>query len=374
METKINLGSKVIRNSHSLDDVRSNLTNMRSDGLRKGAWLGFSHLDELWTLKRGSTTYLVAPPHVGKSSFINEIVDNLIKYSGYKVVIFSPETGSPEDVFNELIWTHCKKPFIKNKAGIYASDADVEEAFRMFGSNIRVLDFGLKDVTINMIYEEVTRLREEEGFDADLLIVDPMAEVKTASSSGVRDDIAIGDVLNKVRRYSSKYDIHTILAVHTVNIGLQTFKDANGSEVRVSPKAKMSEIAGGQMYARKGMMIIILWRPPANCERKDGSGELYRENETIVIVEKAKPKSAGRRGEISLFYDKLSNRYYEIDEQYPDKKIFSYDCPDGFSEREVSPNCIEGQIYEKRKKLAKAEQQINFEDGEEKTGTDSLPF
>lgn len=359
----VNLGSKIIKNSHSLRETRSNLMNMRNDGLRKGAWLGFSHLDRLWTLKRGSTTYLVAPPHVGKTSFLNEIVDNLIKFSGFKVIIFSPETGSSEDIYNELIWTHCKKPFIKNKAGVYASDAEVDEAFRLFEDNIRVLDFGLKDVTINMIYEEVTRLREEEDFNADLLIVDPMAEIKTSSANGVRDDIAIGDVLNKVRRYSSKYDIHTILAVHTRDIGLQVFKDASGEEVRVAPKAKMSEIAGGQMYARKGMMIVVLWRPPANCEKKDGSGGYYRDNETIVIIEKAKPKSAGSRGEISLYYDKLSNRYYEIDEQYPDKKIFSYQCPTGFLEREVSPNCAEGQLEEKKRKLDKLVY-----------GSESIPF
>lgn len=355
MEATINLGSRTVKNSFSLDSVKSNLMNMRTDGLKKGAWLGFKGLDELWTLKRGSTTYLVAPPHVGKTSFLNEVVDNLIKYSGYKVCIFSPETGSSEDVFNELIWTHCKKPFIKNKAGIFASDNEVREAFDMFENNIRILDFGLRDVTIQMIYDEVTRLRDEEDFDADLLIVDPMAEIKTSSANGVRDDIAIGDVLNKVRRYSSKYDIHTILAVHTRDLGLQVFKTIDGDEVRTSPIAKMSEIAGGQMYARKGMMIIILWRPPAGVEKKTGEYGMYRENETIVRIEKAKPKSAGSRGDFSLYYDRISNRYYEIDESNPNEKIFAYPCPDGFVEREVSPNCIEGQHYLKKEQLKKAE-------------------
>lgn len=331
--------------SSSMDDLKSELILMRNEGLKKGAWTGFLELSELLSFKRGSTTYLVAPPHVGKSSFINEIVDNLVMYSGWKIVIYSPETGSSKDVFNELLWTHLKQPFIKNKRGINATDAEVHKAFRELSENIRVLDFGIQDVTVDMIYRQVDRLRTDEDFAADMIIIDPMAEIKTASSMGVREDIAIGDVLNKVRRYSSKYDVHTLLAVHTRDLPYTAGQNISGESIRYQPMAKMSEIAGGQMYARKGMMIVILWRPPVGLPiGTDGS--YYIGNETIVRVEKAKPKTAGSVGECILRYDRIANRYFEIDES--GNKNFSYPCPTGLEEREVSPN-YKAKNYEQSK-------------------------
>lgn len=322
--------------SASMDDLQADLMQMRNEGLKKGAWLGFAGLDELWTMKRGSTTYLVAPPHVGKSSFINEIVDNLICFSGWKVVIFSPETGCAKDVYNELLWTHLKIPFIKNKKNINASDADVADAFRVLRNNVRVLDFGIKDVTIDMIYQQVLRLKEAEGFDADLLIIDPFTEIKSDVSRGAREDIAIGELLTKIRRYSSKYDLHTLVAVHTKTLEFSVAKDINGNAMRYQAQASMFDVAGGNMWSRKGMMIITLWRPPVGLPYGD-DGQYYYGDETVVKIEKAKPKNAGSRGEFVLKYDRIANRYYETDSTGGNRR-FSYKCPNGFSEREISPN------------------------------------
>lgn len=329
---------KVTSFAASPSSMRGRIETMRTEGLKRGAWTGFSSLDEHYTVKRGSSTLIIAPPHAGKSSFINELIDNLVRFSGFKFVVYSPETGSQEDVLNEILWTHCKKPVIKNKSNYFVSDEEFEEAMALFEDNIRVLDFGMQEVTIDMIFAQVERLREDEDFDADVVIIDPYAEIKTSESNGVRTDIAVNEFLNKMRRYSSKYDVHTMLAVHTRDIALKVDKNQYGQEVRYAPPAKATEIQGGQMFFRKAFFIVSLWRAPKDVSTGKPDGSVWEGNETVVEILKAKPKLAGKLGKVVLCYDKWSNRYYERCETSPKGMRFAYDCPDGFTEREISPN------------------------------------
>lgn len=356
------MSEKINQYSYSITELEDELLKMRNEGLKRGAWLGFSKLDELWTMKRASTTWLVAPPHAGKSSFINEIIVNLINFSKFKIIIWSPETGDSKAVFNELLWTTCKRPFIKNKKGINATDEEVRKAIKLLKDNVEVLDFGLQPVTVEMIYAQVSRLREEKNFDADLLIIDPLTDLKTGKNDGQRDDIALEEFSSKVRRYSAHNDIHTMVAVHTKAMGRREGKTITGEKIEYVGRPTMDDIAGGQTLARRGMMIVTLWRPKEGLVKDSEKGEAYVKNETVVCVVKAKPKTAGSLGECSIFYDREANRYYE--DSGDGKKIFSYECPDGFNEREVSPNNTEEYIKVQKENIRR--------ELDEKDGADDL--
>jgi hypothetical protein len=334
--------------AYDLADMEAEMFKMRSEGLKRGAWTGFSELDKLWTLKKGYQTFLIAPPHQGKSSFINEIVINLIEFSKWKIVIWSPETGSARDVYNELLWTKCKKPFIKNKAGINSTDEEAREAMHELANQIKVLDFGMQGVTVDMIFNQVARFIDE-GWKPDLVIIDPYIDLVTESSKGVRDDIAISNFCSKLRRYSSNYDIHTLLAIHTKTMDKKDGKTISGEKISYFPRPTMNDIQGGTTFARKGFFIVSLWRPVEGLPKGD-DGEYYQGNETVVCVVKAKPKMAGSLGECSLYYDKIANRYYEShDAGYT--KTWAYDCPDGFQEREISPNNEYAILKQKQEKI-----------------------
>ncbi len=57
------------------------------------------------------------------------------------------------------------------------------------------------------------------------------------------------------------------------------------------------------------MTWINIWRPSKNA--KDDYGQPYKENEVLLVVEKAKPKGVSFKGQTSLFFDFQKNRYYE---------------------------------------------------------------
>jgi len=66
------------------------------------------------------------------------------------------------------------------------------------------------------------------------------------------------------------------------------------------------------MWSRKGYMVLSLWRPPQELVNPD-TGQHYARNETIIEILKVKPKIMGATGRVSLFYDNMSSRFYELD-------------------------------------------------------------
>ena len=299
---------------YTANELRDSLTTLRNEGVKKGAWTGFNSLFDKYSVKRGSTTYIYAGAHQGKSQFGFELMMNLAQYSGWKWAIYSPETGSPTEVFAELMWVYLRKPFLVNDK-VTATDEETEAALQFINSHFYIIDSGLQDLTIEGFYTAVEKIEQDNFIKIDGCLVDPFTEIKTDVSQGVRDDIAIGQILTKVRKHSADKDYHTIVTVHTKH---QQAKYKNG--VPYVDKPTMNDIAGGMQWSRKGMMVINVWRCPFGLE--DANGMPYEPNQVEITVVKAKPKIVGKLGSVTLYFDKLSNRYYELDEK--GNKRFAY--------------------------------------------------
>lgn len=302
---------------YTAEELRSSLTNLRNEGIKKGAWTGFESLYEKYSVKKGSTTYLYAGAHQGKSQFGFELMMNLSQFSGWKWAVYSPETGSPTEVFAELLWVYLRKPFLINKK-ITATDEESDKAIEFINKHFFIIDSGLQDLSVEGYYTAVAEIEETYDVKIDGCMIDPFTEIKTDVSSGVRDDIAIGQVLTKIRKHSAENDFHTIVTVHTKH---QQAKYKDGVPYVDVPT--MNDIAGGMQWSRKGMMVINVWRCPFGLQ--DENGIPYEPNQVKITVVKAKPKIVGNLGSVTLYYDKLSNRYYELDKN--GRKQFAYPQP-----------------------------------------------
>ena len=302
---------------YTAEELRSSLSNLRNEGIKKGAWTGFDSLYEKYSVKKGSTTYLYAGAHQGKSQFGFELMMNLSQFSGWKWAVYSPETGSPTEVFAELLWVYLRKPFLINNK-ITATDEESDKAIEFINRHFFIIDSGLQDLSVEGFYTAVEEIQETYDVKIDGCMIDPFTEIKTDVSSGVRDDIAIGQVLTKIRKHSAENDFHTIVTVHTKH---QQAKYKDGVPYVDVPT--MNDIAGGMQWSRKGMMVINVWRCPFGLQ--DENGIPYEPNQVKITVVKAKPKIVGNLGSVTLYYDKLSNRYYEIDKN--GKKQFAYKNP-----------------------------------------------
>jgi len=297
-------------NVFRLSDVEKELWTLSEEGLKKGAYLGFPELHQYYSIKRGSTSYIVAPPSTGKSAILWEFQINLAQFSGWKFLLFSPETGNATAIYAELLWAYMKKPFKKNKF-LNASDKEKKEAMKFVSEHFFIVDSGVRDMTLEMCYKAVLDLEEEEGIKIDGMLIDPFTDIALNSPNATHE--AIGEALTKTRKFSMQYDVHTFIAFHTRAMQNVKFKDSIGNTKDYPPPPSMYDIAGGQMGSRKGMFIIGLWRTPAGYLDKDG--EEYMENETVVEILKDKPKAVGKKGSVRLYYDKWSTRFYMYDKQ-----------------------------------------------------------
>lgn len=299
------------------EELKDSLTELRENGVSKGAWTGFNSLFDKYSMKLGSTTYIYAGAHQGKSQFAFEVMMNLSEYSGWKWAVYSPETGSPTEVFAELLWVYLRKPFLVNDK-LMASQEESDKAVDFINKHFYIIDSGLQDLTVESFYNCVTDIEDGFGVKIQGCLIDPFTEIKTDVSVGVRDDIAIGQVLTRIRKHSADNNYHTLLTVHTKH---QQPKYKNG--IAYIDKPTMNDIAGGMQWSRKGMMVINIWRCPFGLE--DTNGMPYEANQVEITVVKAKPKIVGKLGVVTMYYDKVKNRYYEKNEL--GDRVYAYNDP-----------------------------------------------
>lgn len=305
---------------HRISSVKSGLERLRKHGLIRGNHTGFEGLYEKYSVKEGSMTFIIASPAVGKTAILYEMLINLAQFSGHKIAIFSPEGGSPTDLYAEILWAYLRKPFLLNDI-LNASDKEVGEAYAFLEKHFYIIDSGLKDLTAESFFRAVDDIEKEDGIKINDIVIDPIVELNF-NPENRRDDIALGSFLTRVRKFSSDKNIHTFIAIHTKAMQMLSKKKEDGTTMLYYPQPTFFDTMGGMMWSRKGYMVLSLWRPPIELINPD-TERPYEKNETIIEILKVKPKIMGSTGRVSLFYDTMSSRFYEKD--YLGNKMFSRD-------------------------------------------------
>jgi twinkle protein len=186
-------------------DVQGELDSLYDTGLIKGETIGFQDVDKLISFKKGATSYIYGTPASGKSEFWWECLINLSKSKGWKHLIFSPETGTPAEIFAEIIHKWAGKPFFDldgnklprlTKQEMYRYGLEVSQYFY-------IMDLGVKDITLDDFHEAV----EKYGVKFDTVTTDPFNEVKH-DLKGEQRDMYMARVLGKIRMYAREYNYY----------------------------------------------------------------------------------------------------------------------------------------------------------------------
>lgn len=294
------------------NDIRKKLDTLRAKGNLRGNNTGFKNIDDVYSIKYGSYTIILAAPHSGKTELGLELIVNQVVKENKKALIYSPESGSVEDIYAELIHKHFGKSVIKSNK--YAMDeAKYLDALNYVDHHYSVIDSDDKSYT----YYDIMNLCTDE----DLIFVDPNNEVNhemKAEHNG-RQDIYIEDVSANIRRFCKKNNKHMIITMHPISQKpLFDFK----AKRTYYPMPTAREAAGGQAWFRKAMGWINMWRPPSFI--KDPlTKKNYEENIVLVNIQKARPKGIGSLGTRPLYWNWKRNRYYE--KFMDDREYYAYD-------------------------------------------------
>ena len=292
-----------------LEDVNQGLNHLRENGLQRGYSIGFDWEDIPYTVKLGTTTYIAAPPATGKTELQKEILINLSCLHGWNHIIWSPETGSPEEIFSELCHSYIGKPYVKSKWQM--SEQERMKAEYFINEHFIVIDVenSDKDFTIIDFYKECDNIQAETGKRIHTTTVDPWNELDEhyIESDLGREDKFISRSLKLVRRDAKKNNRHNFILTHVRD---QAMVSEGGISYFPFPHAR--EIAGGQTWFRKGMTVILMWRPPFGLS--DSSNRAYGENELQIRIGKVKPKGTSKKGNYILNLDVHKYQYYLITE------------------------------------------------------------
>lgn len=290
-------------------DIEKELNEMREFGHPKGDVTGFKGLDDLYSIKQGSFTFVLAPPHHGKSEFCFELIFNQAEKYGKKTLVYSPETGSVADIYAEFIHKFTGNPIYKSINNCVKDD-EYYKAVNYIDEMFSVVDSDEKSYS----FKDLTKLVTDE----QLILCDPYNEMNhDMSKYGSRQDLYIEDLAGEIRRYCKKNKKHCIMTLHPAS--QQKLYDKK-SNTHYFPMPTAREAAGGQALFRKAMTWINMWRPDVRLLDVDGMP--YAINEVHISIEKAKPKGVAKRGQISLFFDWKKNRYFE---KFGFKESYAFD-------------------------------------------------
>ena len=250
---------------YALRDVRSSVLQIKEEGLQKGEYNGLPTLDEHYSVLQGSFTIVYSGPHQGKSQFVWEIAMNQAEFHGKRVAIVSPETGSPAEIYAELLWVYLRKPFVGPDA---ASESEIDSAMAFIDKHFFIIDPDLAEITVQDAYDNVELLETSMDIKIDIVILDPYTEFENSVTEGMRDDLAIGKDLNTIRKISRFKNYHTLLTVHITRPRMQTpYKDA---DFQIPAMPHPSDMSGGQQWSRKGFCIINVHRMDYKDPMKGG--------------------------------------------------------------------------------------------------------
>lgn len=282
------------------NNLLSKVEDLYENGLSKGLNTGWPKLDELITIKEGTTFYVYGSPFSGKTEWWFEVLINLSCNYGLKHVIFSPETGSAQNIVGELISKVSRKPFYGNiedsidKSELYKNFAWVDEHFK-------IVEDPEGDMTLKDFFTVVDECEEHYG-RIHTTTIDPFNELNNDLTS--QRDLGLEKLLGHVRRDAIVKNRINCIITHVTD---QELKTENGISFYPAPTPR--QIAYGQAWYRKGMNMIGVWRPPYGL--MDAEGRPFEKNEVHIDVQKFKPKGVGNRGKHVMFYDAKKNSYYE---------------------------------------------------------------
>jgi len=285
---------------YDIEDVEDEIWSDYEHGHNCGLPTNISKaLDYHYRVLTGHWTLITGVPSSGKSQFLNTIVYQMQKVHGWKIGICSPETQPCQLHYEELIQLHIGKPFNKpSKPGDpqQMPPEDVADGIDWFKDNFKMVlprRGGEQKLSIDAILEEFAVLAKR-GFKG--FVLDPYNEVSIEGRVGQNDYEYISVFLTKIRRFCIEHDVHIWVVAHPRKME----KRGDGQYEICRPY----DIAGAHYWWDKGECILSVWREMPTSKT----------NEVNIHIQKAKPKTVGAQGMISLCYDIPSGRYFDLDE------------------------------------------------------------
>ena len=302
-----------------LTNVNNELFDIRLQKDVRGKSIGWDWDILPYTIKEGCTTYIGSAPASGKTELWFEILINLSCLHNWNHVVFSPETGSSAEIFAELCYKYIGKPYVQGQNSMTNSEQIVAEMF--INEHFIVIDPIDEDLTITKFYDLVDEIEKKEGMKIHTTTIDPWNELteEFLPSDLGREDKYLSRILGTVRKNARRTGRHNCVINHVRDQPMVSSKTIAGTDISYFPMPSARDFAGGQVWFRKGLSVLIPWRPPYGLMDSDGVGA--EKNEVHLKVAKSKPKGVSKNGVYKLYLDLDKYQFYMLD--YKGNRIYA---------------------------------------------------
>ena len=276
-----------------VDDVIEDLLDYRVTYNDKGKYLGFDEMNEYYTMQLGNCTDWSGYPGSGKTQLLMEVLLNTSKLYDWVHFVYLPDVGSSTEIVADLLHKITGKTF-NPKYLNHISDDEIKSSLNWVLKHFLILT--KKDVKAKLtpfqFYDMAAELKKTRG-------------IHTASIDSWKD---MSHDYNKYGSYATYLEIalpyrnkiaeDNNIHIHTI-IHPKLVEKENGKRRAPSPH----DLKGGSEWFNSGKCMITVHRETGDT------------NEAQIIFGKIKPRSIGKKGQISLFLDLEKFVYYEHTDQ-----------------------------------------------------------
>jgi len=254
--------------------------------------IGFTELDKIYKVVLGATTYIGGQPSHGKTEWLFEMLIRLSLNYGWKHLIFSPETGSAEKIYLELMCKYTSKVY-REGAFNRITEIDAIKSAAFIHEHFIIRDMTDKTPTPTDFIEEIKQVVNEN--DVKTISIDPWNEMYHQYEG--RQDTYLEVALSEIRKFARTHLVHFFVIAHPRT--LQKNKEGKYE----APTAY--ELSGGATWYAKADSILCVFRPFEFSEIN------YERTYVDIIVQKAKPKEVGQKGIFQADYNWHTGRYFD---------------------------------------------------------------
>ena len=267
-------------------DLRDDVFALYRDGSQRGESTGWYSVDQLYTVKTGQMTILTGIPGSGKSEWLDALMVNLARESGWSFAVFSPENFPPQRHVQKWLEKLSGKPF-RDGPTPRMTETEVDEWLTFCDQHLQFL------IPEEPTIDEILSLAKAQVFRMGIkgIVLDPWNEVDHSRPKEMSETEYISRILSEFRRFCRQYDVHGWISAHPRM--LQKDKDTGTYTVPT-----MYEIAGSANWFNKADNGIAIWRNKAEPEKP-----------IEVHVQKIRFREIGQLGVAYLNYDRLTGRY-----------------------------------------------------------------
>jgi hypothetical protein len=276
-------------------NIQERIFHIHKHGQKPGLKVGFSGLDDIYSIAPKRTTIIYGRPTDGKTQFLIQILTALACQHNKKCLIYSPESGDPYEIYAEIIHCLTGKGFNLHSQNYRITEKELFTVMPFVKDNFKVVELEEKTFDLDA-YLEITE-QALKDFDVFSTAVDNWNDLDHVPEAMISEYLK--RQLVKWNRHAKKHEYHGFVVAHAKNVQMQ-----KGDEF---PKpARVDEIDGGYAWYAKAMNMINVYRS------YEEYAEGWRQTNTAEIrTMKIKKRFEGKKGIAKIEFDLFQNCYYE---------------------------------------------------------------